>query len=132
MRRTQKPTAHKSATRGIRIIGGEWRSRKLPVAEVEGLRPSGNRIRETLFNWLAGDIASRRCLDLFAGTGALGIEALSRGASSCCFIEQDMKASAQLQSNLKLLDVHSPRALVYRNDAINWLSDNQKRTDKHL
>lgn len=131
MRRTKKQQTHVSPTRGVRIIGGAWRSRKLPVADVEGLRPSGDRIRETLFNWLAGDLHSSRCLDLFAGTGALGIEALSRGASHCCFVEQDAKASAQLKANLKLLDVDTQRAQVYHGDAISWLNQDisvQKNT----
>ena len=64
----------------LRIIGGRWRSRQLPIIEAEGLRPTTDRVRETVFNWLQQDIAGRRCLDLFAGTGALGFEAASRGA----------------------------------------------------
>ena len=66
----------------FRIIGGQWKGRKLKFFEVEGLRPSLDRIRETLFNWLQTDIRGARCLDLFAGSGAIGIEALSRGAAS--------------------------------------------------
>ncbi|MCK5191477.1 MAG: RsmD family RNA methyltransferase, partial [Methylococcales bacterium] len=64
----------------LRIIGGKWRSRQLPFADVPGLRPTPARIRETLFNWLQYDIAGSQCLDLFAGSGALGVEAVSRGA----------------------------------------------------
>ena len=73
----------KSQRGQIRIIGGQWRGRKLPVADWEGLRPTSDRIRETLFNWLTPYIAGAACVDLFAGSGALGLEALSRGAESC-------------------------------------------------
>ena len=73
---------------GVRIIGGKWRGRKFPVADVEGLRPTPDRIRETLFNWLAADCRDARVLDCFAGSGALGIEALSRGARSLVLIEK--------------------------------------------
>lgn len=87
----------------MRIIGGQWRGRKLAFPDVEGLRPTGDRIRETLFNWLAPDIRGARCLDLFAGSGALGLEALSRGADACLLVERDTKAAAQLRTNLSLL-----------------------------
>lgn len=96
----------KNAGSSIRIIAGDWRGRKLPVAEVDGLRPTGDRVRETLFNWLQLDIRDARCLDLFAGTGALGLEALSRGASEVVFTELDTKAQQQLQANLTTLQPH--------------------------
>ncbi|WP_223846093.1 16S rRNA (guanine(966)-N(2))-methyltransferase RsmD [Wenzhouxiangella sp. AB-CW3] len=73
----------------IRIVGGQWRGRKLSVPEHPGLRPTGDRVRETLFNWLQPRIVGARCLDLFAGTGALGLEAASRGASRVVLVEQD-------------------------------------------
>lgn len=73
----------------VRIIGGRWRGRRLTVADARGLRPTADRIRETLFNWLQADIAGARCLDLFAGSGALGIEALSRGAAHCTFVDNN-------------------------------------------
>jgi 16S rRNA (guanine966-N2)-methyltransferase len=73
---------------GVRIIGGKWRGRKFPVAEIEGLRPTPDRIRETLFNWLAADCRDARVLDCFAGSGALGLEAMSRGARSLVALEQ--------------------------------------------
>lgn len=95
-----------TALRGVnqlRIIGGQWRGRKLGFPDVEGLRPTGDRIRETLFNWLAPEIRGARCLDLFAGSGALGLEALSRGAGASLLVERDAKASAQLGANLALL-----------------------------
>jgi len=72
----------------VRIIAGQWRGRRLPVIEAPGLRPTGDRVRETVFNWLGPHIIGARCLDLFAGSGALGLEALSRGASSVAFVEQ--------------------------------------------
>ena len=73
----------------LRIIGGRWRGRKLEVPNLPGLRPSGDRSREVLFNWLQGFVGDARCLDLFAGTGALGLEAASRGAGSVVLVEQD-------------------------------------------
>ena len=76
-----------SQTGRLRIVAGNWRSRLLDIADVEGLRPTSERIRETLFNWLSPHIHGAHCLDLFAGTGALGLEALSRGAGSAVFVE---------------------------------------------
>jgi 16S rRNA (guanine966-N2)-methyltransferase len=73
----------------VRIIGGRWRSRRLQVPPGTDVRPTPDRVRETLFNWLEGSIAGARCLDLFAGTGALGLEALSRGAREVVFVERD-------------------------------------------
>ncbi|AKE53129.1 16S rRNA (guanine(966)-N(2))-methyltransferase RsmD [Kangiella geojedonensis] len=98
-RTTKKP--NKSGQ--FRVIGGQWKGRKLKFFEVEGLRPSLDRVRETLFNWLQSDIHGARCLDLFAGSGAVGIEALSRGAASVDFVELNKKAARQLESNLGLL-----------------------------
>ena len=90
----------------VRIIGGQWRSRLLDVADVPGLRPSGSRVRETLFNWLTPHLPGARVLDAFAGTGALGFEALSRGASQALLVERDAAAAAALQRNAKALDAH--------------------------
>lgn len=87
----------------MRIIGGVWRSRLLTVIDVPGLRPSTDRIRETLFNWLGQDLSGLRCLDLFAGTGALGFEAASRHAHSVTLLEKDKKAHANLLGNFALL-----------------------------
>ncbi|GAB3363061.1 MULTISPECIES: 16S rRNA (guanine(966)-N(2))-methyltransferase RsmD [Giesbergeria] len=81
----------------VRIIGGQWRRTRLPVAIKPGLRPTPDRVRETLFNWLGQDLSGWRCLDAFAGTGALGLEAASRGAASVQLIEQDATLVAQLQ-----------------------------------
>ncbi|OQW93091.1 MAG: 16S rRNA (guanine(966)-N(2))-methyltransferase RsmD [Beggiatoa sp. IS2] len=80
----------------IRIIGGQWRRRKLPVPNVTGLRPTPDRVRETVFNWLTNDLPNSRCLDLFAGTGALGIEAASRGAKSVLLVEKKFPVYQQL------------------------------------
>lgn len=87
----------------VRIIGGNWRSRLLTVMDLPGLRPTTDRIRETLFNWLGQDLSGLRCIDLFAGTGALGFEAASRGAALVVLLEKDKKAHANLKSNFALL-----------------------------
>lgn len=87
----------------IRIIGGQWRGRKLPVPDSPGLRPTTDRVRETLFNWLAPSMVDARCLDCFAGSGALGLEALSRYAASATLLEMDRSVSQQLQQNLATL-----------------------------
>lgn len=87
----------------VRIIAGKWRSRVLTFPSVDGLRPTGDRIRETLFNWLAPNIVGANCLDLFSGSGALCFEALSRGAADCLALEQSPKALAALTENKVLL-----------------------------
>ena len=87
----------------VRIIGGQWRSRKLWFPNAENLRPSPDAVRETLFNWLQHDIQQSHCLDLFAGSGALGFEAASRGAASVVMVESDSEAARQLQQNKSLL-----------------------------
>lgn len=84
----------------LRIIGGQWKRRNIRFLAVDGLRPTPDRVRETLFNWLQFDIANTRCLDCFAGSGALGLEALSRGATSCLFIEKHPAQARQLQQTL--------------------------------
>ena len=87
----------------VRIIGGVWRSRLLTVLDLPGLRPTTDRIRETLFNWLGQDLTGLHCIDLFAGTGALGFEAASRGADAVALLEKDKKAHASLVSNFASL-----------------------------
>jgi 16S rRNA (guanine966-N2)-methyltransferase len=87
----------------VRIIGGDWRGRRLEVADVPGLRPTGDRARETLFNWLQPWVAAAECADLFAGTGALGCEAASRGAMSVLMIEKNSKAQAVLRQSIEQL-----------------------------
>ncbi len=87
----------------LRIIGGQWRGRKLSFPNVAGLRPTPDRVRETVFNWLAPVIAGARCLDLFAGSGALGLEALSRGAAAVVLVDNHTAVNQQLNANLALL-----------------------------
>ncbi len=105
----------------LRIIGGKWRGRKLRFPDVEGLRPTTDRVRETLFNWLQGHVHGARCLDLFAGSGALGLEALSRGAASVQFCDTDHRAVAALKENLALLKDN--RGSVVQRDALSILKE---------
>lgn len=91
----------------LRIIGGRWRGRKLRFTAAEGLRPTPDRVRETLFNWLTADIRDARCLDLFSGSGALGLEALSRGAAHCDFVDSNPASLAQIQRHLQDLGAQS-------------------------
>ncbi len=96
--------AHKVSAGGqIRIIGGQWRGRKLPVADVAGLRPTTDRVRETLFNWLMFELQGARVLDLFAGSGALGFEAASRGAAEVTLIERHEGVARTLAANIERL-----------------------------
>ncbi|MDT8386058.1 MAG: 16S rRNA (guanine(966)-N(2))-methyltransferase RsmD [Thiogranum sp.] len=88
----------------VRIIGGQWRGRKLPFPDHQGLRPTADRIRETLFNWLAPLLPGARCLDLFAGSGALGFEAASRGAAKVVLVENNAPAVQVLLANKQRLD----------------------------
>jgi len=88
----------------IRLISGQWRGRRLPVHDSQGLRPTTDRVRETVFNWLMHDVAGANCLDLFAGSGALGLECLSRGASRVQFVESDIRVAERLKSNLLVLN----------------------------
>ncbi|MFK7976012.1 MAG: 16S rRNA (guanine(966)-N(2))-methyltransferase RsmD [Halioglobus sp.] len=90
--------------RQLRIIGGQWRGRKLFFTAAPGLRPTPDRVRETLFNWLAPDIAGAQCLDLFAGSGALGLEALSRGAAHCTFVDTSNEVIKTIDQQLFTLD----------------------------
>jgi len=87
----------------FRIIGGQWRRRRLKFPEFPGIRPSPDRVRETLFNWLMHDLPGRRCLDLFAGSGALGLEALSRGAASVVFVDRERRVIEALREHLAAL-----------------------------
>ena len=91
------------APQKVRVIGGQWRGRLLPVAEADGLRPTANRVRETLFNWLQFDIHGRSCLDLFSGSGALGIEAASRGASKVTLVEKEAMIANSLRQQVSTL-----------------------------
>ena len=113
-RRKQKSQAGR-----LRIVAGNWRSRLLDIADVEGLRPTSERVRETLFNWLTPRIHGARCLDAYAGTGALGLEALSRGAGSVVFVEKSAVAAKQLRRNIDVLDARG--ATVLQQDALEFL-----------
>ena len=113
----------------MRIIGGQWRGRLLPVPDRPGLRPSPDRVRETLFNWLANDIQQLTVLDMFAGTGALGFEALSRGAASAVLWESDAVAAKALQSSAQTLAIEDQRCEIRRCDAMAALAQNQRRFD---
>ena len=107
-------------TNQLRIIGGEWRSRKLYFPDAPDLRPTPDRVRDTLFNWLASKIHGAHCLDLFAGSGALGLEALSRGARKSVFVDLHRSAIHSLQTNLQLLNA-TQQASVIQSDAISFL-----------
>jgi 16S rRNA (guanine966-N2)-methyltransferase len=105
----------------VRIIGGDWRGRKLPVADVPGLRPTGDRARETLFNWLQPWVLAADCADLFAGTGALGFEAASRGAASVLMIEKHPLAASILQQSTETLQ--ATQVTVHRGGAMRMLEN---------
>jgi 16S rRNA (guanine966-N2)-methyltransferase len=111
----------------VRVIAGTWRSRVISFPLVEDLRPTSNRVRETLFNWLQNRVKGEDCLDLFAGSGACGIEALSRGARSVHFIERNRQVAQSIEQNLSLLKA-SP-IVVHTADVIKWLS-NTNRNDE--
>jgi 16S rRNA (guanine966-N2)-methyltransferase len=110
---TLKTVSNASGGRNsVRIIGGGWRGRRVNFPDIPGLRPTPDRVRETLFNWLQHDIVGSRCLDLFAGSGALGLEALSRGAKELVFVEQAVAASRALQEQLIRLGAVSTGRVV--------------------
>ena len=103
----------------VRIVGGQWRSRLLSVASVPGLRPTPDRVRETLFNWLGQDLDRQRCLDLFAGTGILGFEAASRGAAGVVLVERDPRTLEALQRGADSLG--AVQVEICRGDAVKFL-----------
>lgn len=111
----------------LRIVAGSLRGSKLAVPDLDGLRPTPDRVRETLFNWLAPVIAGARCLDLFAGTGALGIEALSRGAGECVFVERERALCRLLEDNLGRLRLDT--AVVVNAGAADYLAGAPRRFD---
>ncbi|MFO8155000.1 MAG: 16S rRNA (guanine(966)-N(2))-methyltransferase RsmD [Thiohalospira sp.] len=108
-----------SRSGGVRIIAGRWRGRRLPVPEGRGLRPTPDRVRETLFNWLAPDLSGAHCLDLFAGSGVLGLEALSRGASGAVLVERAAPVAHSLREQVTRLEAEAVR--VEQQDALRWL-----------
>lgn len=104
----------------FRIIGGEWRSRRIAVPEAPGVRPTPDRVRETLFNWLAPVIAGARCLDLYAGSGALGLEALSRGAAQVVFVDRSPAVLRHLAATLATLRCERGETLCI--DAMSYIA----------
>ena len=113
----------------LRIIGGKWRGRKLNFVNAQGLRPTLDRVRETLFNWLQPVIYNAHCLDLYSGSGALGFEALSRGAAQVTMVDNNCRVISQINQNLQLLSCENSDAVCM--DAIDFLSrQNLQSTDK--
>ncbi len=106
----------------IKIIGGKWKGTNLTFYDEPELRPTGNRVRETLFNWLQPNIQGSICLDLFAGSGCLGLEALSRGASKCVMVEKNKRVINHLTKNIEKLS--SSTELIH-DDALNYLSSKE-------
>ncbi|MBN6710800.1 16S rRNA (guanine(966)-N(2))-methyltransferase RsmD [Haemophilus haemoglobinophilus] len=124
MKKNQRHSAQEKNKGEVRIIAGLWRGRKLPVLNSEGLRPTGDRVKETLFNWLMPYIVDAHCLDCFAGSGSLGFEALSRQAKEVTFLELDKTVASQLNKNLTTLkctnaQVINQNTLTYLNQAQN-------------
>lgn len=120
----------RSNTSHLRIIGGQWRRRNISFIEMEGVRPTPNRIRETLFNWLAPVIQGARCLDLFAGSGILAIEALSRGANHATLVDKAPAVCRHIKSELDTVAAHpdSPQYEIINSDALHWLdTDSQSQ-----
>ena len=113
------PRPRRDAVRTLRVIGGEWRGRKIRFPPVEAIRPTPDRVRETLFNWLQQDVRGARCLDLYAGSGALGLEALSRGAAEVVFVDAEAAVTRHLADTLSLLGCD--RGRVVRADAARYL-----------
>lgn len=111
----------------IRIIGGQFRGRKISFPDIPGLRPTPDRVRETLFNWLMHDIRNKRCLDAFAGSGALGFEALSRGAKQVVMVEQSAKAFDYLMQQARQFS--SPELKIIKGDALCYLKQANEQYD---
>jgi len=114
----------------IRIIAGKHKGRKLPVLMAEGLRPTTDRVKETVFNWLMPYIHQANCLDCFAGSGSLGFEAMSRGAEQVTLVELNRAASKQLQANKELLKADNVN--VISNDALSFLKDDLSKGSQKL
>lgn len=120
MKRIKSP-AKATETGQFRIIGGQWRGRKLQFPAVNGLRPTPDRVRETLFNWLAAYLHQAQCLDLYSGCGALGLEALSRSAAHCIFVDASHQALQAIEQHLALLQGQGITQLGQLPEAINGL-----------
>lgn len=113
----------------LRIIAGHWRGRKLRFLDGKELRPTPDRVRETLFNWLQTDLIGSRCLDLFAGSGVLGVEAASRGADNVLMVEQSIDTVTEIRENIELLKTDKIQVLC--ENVMNFLAD-EKSTGDHL
>lgn len=122
-----KPTKKSSTTNQVRINAGIWRSRLLKFPDVEGLRPTPERVRQTVFNWLGQSMTGKTCLDLFAGTGAFGFEALSRNAKSVVMVENSRLAMASLTQNQALLKANNCQ--FFFGDALKYLAENEQVFD---
>lgn len=120
MSRRQPSPGLKRPPGSVRIIGGSWRGRRIEIVDGVELRPTPDRVRETLFNWLMPVLPGARCLDLYAGTGALGLEALSRGAAESWFVERDARAAAALEATLLRFGGQG-KGRVLATDAKRWL-----------
>ena len=119
-------TVPRVSTRGrdegqVRIIGGRWRNTRLPVPDLAGLRPTSDRVRETLFNWLMPRLPGAQVLDLFAGSGALGLEAVSRGAAAASLVERDAGLATRLREQVARLGAQA-QVQVVQEDALRWLA----------
>ena len=121
------PGRARGASNRVRIIGGQYRRRLLDFPDGAGLRPTPDRVRETLFNWLGQDLPGWTCLDLFAGSGALGFETASRGAGRVVMIERDFKAAGALEKNRAVLGAN--QVDILRTDALAWLANNRETFD---
>lgn len=117
-------TSLRRGTQQLRIIGGDWRSRRIQFADAPGLRPTMDKVRETVFNWLQWDIEGKLILDCFAGSGALGYEALSRGAKEVTFLEFNAAATRCIRESLESLGASNTQ--VHQTDAIAWLAQNNE------
>ena len=126
MNRQQHNSTQRSTPSKLRIIGGRWRNTRLSLAADSSLRPTPERLRETLFNWLAPSISGVHCLDAFAGSGALGLEALSRGAAGAVFLEQDRDTARRLRQQIEKLQA---AAQVRCTDSMDWLERTGERFD---
>ncbi|MCP4995565.1 MAG: 16S rRNA (guanine(966)-N(2))-methyltransferase RsmD [Gammaproteobacteria bacterium] len=127
MARSRAVKPNRKSAGQVRIIGGTHRGRKLPVPDIPGLRPTGDRVRETLFNWLQATLPGARCLDLFAGSGALGLEAASRGAETVLMLDRSDVVVRQLRENVALLGVE--QVTVEKGDALSWLAQSGSPND---
>ena len=130
MKKNRISTPHLTKTGEVRIIAGSWRGRKLPVLNSAGLRPTGDRVKETLFHWLMPYITDSNCLDCFAGSGSLGFEALSRQAASVTFLELDKTVATQLNKNLQSLKCAVEKARVINQNSLQYL--NQPQSSPHI